>query len=68
MSFQQRYVGERESMGGGTKKLKPIGTASESIDSMPPSAQRRNDMLYEACSCLRGDDIAVEACSNLKKT
>ena len=43
-------------------------TASESIDSMPPSAQRRNDMLSEACSCLHGDDIAVEACFNLKDT
>ena len=25
-------------------------------------------MLSEACSCLRGDDIAVEACFNLKDT
>ena len=28
-------------------------TASESIDSMPPSAQRRNDMLSEACFNLK---------------
>ena len=56
-----------ESMGGGTKKLKPIVTASESIDSMPPSAQRGNDMLSEACSCLRRDDIAVEACIYLER-
>ena len=56
MSFLQRFVGERESMGGGTKKLKPIVTASTAIDPMPlPTSLRR-------------DDIAVEACFNLKKT
>ena len=36
MSFQQRHVGRLESMGGGTKKQKPLSmTALEAIDPKP---------------------------------
>ena len=49
MSFQQRHVGKRESMGGGTKQKNLIDTASESIDSCQRTFLRRNDMLSGAC-------------------
>ena len=76
MSFLRGYVRKRESMGGGAKKEKPYCdglrkhrlTTSNLRFPSPRSAQRGNDMLSEACSCLSGDDIAVEACLNLKDT
>ena len=58
MSFQQRHVGKRESMGGGTKQKNLNDTAAESIDSCQRTALRRND----ACFCPRWDGIPVEAC------
>ena len=46
-------------MGGGTKKLKPIVTASTAIDPMPlPASQRWDDIAVEACIYLEREGQA----------
>ena len=72
MSFQLGHVRERESMGGGPKKVttmidgirKHRLTTSNLRFPCPRAIQRWNDMLSAACSSLRWDDMPAETWNN----
>ena len=78
MSFLRGYVRKREmlcirrsqSMGGGAKKLKSYrdGIRKHRFHALAQSSAGMTCFLLPVSTSLRGDDIAVVACFNLKDT
>ena len=64
MSFLRGQVGERESMGGGSKKVKTMvdGIRKHRFHALTQSSAGMTCFLLPVSTSLRWDDIAVGAC------
>ncbi len=64
MSFQRGQVGERESMGGGPKKMTTMndGIRKHRFQALAQSGAGMTCFLLPVSTSLRWDDIAVGAC------